>query len=214
MSDSVYGTGGSSAPVSAADHHRGTASTATPVELARQTAVPVVEADHEPAAVGDHLGRSAPSQAIIWAVKPITSRSAGSSGDPNVSYSSSIPDGSVARAHGTSVTRDVARRGTAATGRAARSAAEQPSFLLVELAPCESVPRSNRPSSFSSCDATSLPPRPARESPRLVDLHLRVDQVLHPLGTADVGEALLTGLAARLDQQVAGSEHALEDRSG
>jgi hypothetical protein len=40
---------------------------------------------------------------------------------------------------------------------------------------------------------------------------LRVHEVLHLVGPADVGEALLAVLATRLDEQVAGAEHALED---
>ena len=38
-----------------------------------------------------------------------------------------------------------------------------------------------------------------------------MDQVLHTVGVADVGEALLTRLGARFDQQVAGAEQALDD---
>ena len=41
-------------------------------------------------------------------------------------------------------------------------------------------------------------------------LHLRVDQLLHPVRMADVGVAALAVLAAGLDQQVAGAEHPLE----
>ena len=49
-----------------------------------------------------------------------------------------------------------------------------------------------------------------RRTSVLSGLHLGVDQVLHPVRVADVGEALLTLLGARLDHQVAGADDALE----
>ncbi len=48
----------------------------------------------------------------------------------------------------------------------------------------------------------------------VVGLHLAVDLQLDGLGVADVGEAGLAVLAGRLEQQVAGADHPLEQRLG
>ena len=48
----------------------------------------------------------------------------------------------------------------------------------------------------------------------LVGLDLPVDLVLHRRGLAHVGERLPPALAGRLDHQVAGPQHPLEDRLG
>ncbi len=105
----------------------------------------------------------------------MTRRTAGSSGDPKVSYSSSIPEGSVELG-------------------ASDGAALEQAFELLELR------------------RDVAPAHPAAGEPsRLVDFHLRMDQVLYSLRAAHVGEPLLTRLSTRLDQEIARPEHSLED---
>ena len=72
-------------------HARAPRSTGTAVEMRRQAAVAVVEADDVEAPVGEEPAEATRPRTIIWAVNPMTSSRAGSAGSPNVSYSISIP---------------------------------------------------------------------------------------------------------------------------
>ena len=94
MSDSVYGTGGTSPPLRLADI-TAIGSTACAVEVRRQPDSPGCRSGSRGDPAAASRSQSPTSQAISWALKPMTSSRAGSSGEPNVSYSSSTLEGLV-----------------------------------------------------------------------------------------------------------------------
>ena len=81
-----------------------------------------------------------------------------------------------------------------------------------------SVPRSRIASNRSSRSITSVTAAGSAfgmmdlEHPLLVLLHLGVDQVLDLVRVVDVGEALLPAFGTGLDEQIAGTDDALDDR--
>src|SRR4051794_4020690 len=104
--------------------------------------------------------------------------------------------------------------GTRLTTRTPASAAEQARLLRVELFLCQ---RATLQQTLQLLQLTGdIERRSDRGGPIAgvlapLGLDLGLDQVLHVLWLAHVGEALLAVLAAGLDQQVAGAEHPLED---
>ena len=109
------GTGGGGWPASAAPMTGGDVDLHA-VERRRQPAVAVVEADDVAPAVGQRR-QKASSHEMSWAVKPMTRRRAGSSGEPKVSYSSSIPPVSAALGMARSVAAPPAAGQSARTAR-------------------------------------------------------------------------------------------------